>query len=359
MPKPKTGETKKEYMDRCIPMMIEEGMENKQAMAACASMFGEKKGLFELPEPERFAKAISLNEKQGKITTAFMTMFYPTPNNEMSGWVQEIYDVDGYLIVCERNDYYRVDFSEADGKYEFTPRSEWTSVEREIQWIEKALQGNHLKTISKTDDELRVANYIVLFGGRDLEWLRSGKNPDGSKGEFFTEKTDFESSYTKAGVFHIDWEHGAGKRLDGKDAPGEDDVLGVVDWRTAKKDSHGIWVERALSRRNEYVKLLEELIDNGLVGTSSQAVSTGIKRNKAGEILKWPLRRDTLTFTPAEPRMLSDNALSAIKTLSELVPDLKALLPEAAVSGSGQAADSKTLQLQAEAWLYLNNEVQS
>jgi len=42
--------------------------------------------------------------------------------------------------------------------------------------------SNPLKTISKSDDELRVGNYAVLFGGRDLT------------GEFFTAKTDFSSS---------------------------------------------------------------------------------------------------------------------------------------------------------------------
>ena len=39
---------------------------------------------------------------------------------------------------------------------------------------------NTLKAISKTDDELRVGNYIALFGGRDLE------------DEHFTSDTEFE-----------------------------------------------------------------------------------------------------------------------------------------------------------------------
>jgi hypothetical protein len=81
---------------------------------------------------------------------------------------------------------------------------------------------NELKAISKTDTELRVGNYIALFGGKDLE------------GEHFTPETDFTSSYTKTGVLYVDWEHGLGKKIDGKSAPGPDDVLGYVDWKTAK-----------------------------------------------------------------------------------------------------------------------------
>ena len=63
------------------------------------------------------------------------------------------------------------------------------------------MESNALKTISSTDDELRVGNYIVLFGGRDLEGIASdAKNADGSLGEYFTKDTQLESSYTKAGV---------------------------------------------------------------------------------------------------------------------------------------------------------------
>ena len=49
------------------------------------------------------------------------------------------------------------------------------------------MEGNHLKTISKTDEELRVGNYMVLFGGKDAE------------GDYFTPEKEFESDYTKTG----------------------------------------------------------------------------------------------------------------------------------------------------------------
>ena len=40
---------------------------------------------------------------------------------------------------------------------------------------------NHLKTLSKSDNEIVVGNYMVLFGGKDLV------------GEFFTKNTRFDS----------------------------------------------------------------------------------------------------------------------------------------------------------------------
>jgi HK97 family phage major capsid protein len=193
-------------------------------------------------------------------------------------------------------------------------------------WRERGKATNALKAISRTDDTLRVVNYIVLFGGRDLEGtLSDHKNADGSVGEYFTPETILESQYTRTGVLYVDWEHGQ----DGsKGAPGAEDVLGIVDWTTAKRDDHGVWVERALNRRNEYMRYLEQLIDAGMVGTSSEAQADQVQKAADGKITRWPLKRDTLTVTPMEPRMMSENVLQAMKALHLATPEPEAA-PEA------------------------------
>ena len=48
MPTPKDGEKETDFMERCVPMMQDEGMPNKQAVATCMNMFREKKGFFAL-----------------------------------------------------------------------------------------------------------------------------------------------------------------------------------------------------------------------------------------------------------------------------------------------------------------------
>ena len=186
--------------------------------------------------------------------------------------------------------------------------------------------SNALKTISKTESEIRVVNHMALFGGRDLD------------GEHFTKDTDFESSYTATGRLYVDWEHG----LDhDKSAPKSDDILGYVDWSTAKIDEKGLWVERVLNRRNQYMRYIEPLIDAGMIGNSSEAVPELVQKTKEGEIKKWGLKRDTLTVNPAEPRMMTQNVITALKSLAMVFPNLKALLPQDAAGIEASAADQE------------------
>jgi hypothetical protein len=169
---------------------------------------------------------------------------------------------------------------------------------------------NTLKTLSSTKDELRVGNYLVLFGGSDLA------------GEFFTKNTHFESSYTDLGVLYEDFEHGMDAEDGGND---ENNVLGIADWKSAKVDDNGIFVERVLNRRAEYMQWLAQLIDMGVMGSSSAAIPGKTRRKSSGEIVEWPLMRDSLTVTPMEPRMVTTNILTAAKALAEAFPHSKSL----------------------------------
>lgn len=186
---------------------------------------------------------------------------------------------------------------------------------------------NNLKAISQSDNELRVANYIILFGGEDLS------------GEFFTKNTEIKSAYTDLGLLYVDFEHGFDYEDTGND---QNNVLGFVDWKTAKIDDKGVFVERVLSRRSEYVKFLEELINAGVIGTSSQAVSGKAVKKSTGEIIEWPLMRDSLTVTPMEPRMVGENVLSAAKSLVQLFPGSKSLRE---LTGIKEQSQQKNIEL--------------
>lgn len=171
-------------------------------------------------------------------------------------------------------------------------------------------EKNALKAVSQTDDEMRVGNYIVLFGGRDL------------MGDYFTKGTDLTSNYTMLGTMYVDFEHGMDPDGLGND---QDQVIGLVDWKSAKVDDVGVYVQRILNRRADYMEFLSELIDAGVIGTSSACIPGKSLRSNDNEITKWPLMRDSLTVTPMEPRMLDQNVLAASKSLARVFPHSKSL----------------------------------
>lgn len=267
---------------------------------------------------------LSLDEQAQQVRNAWRAAYpiEPTQVRSNDSWVCEIYD--DHVIVDEGGEYYQVAFTRAGDDFTFAPRSEWKEVERKTEWIAKSIQmqvieghRNPLKSISVTPDEIRMGNYIVLYGDenhRDLEFLRSGPNPDGSLGEFFTKSTKLDSIYTKSGVLPIDWEHGEAPDPGG---PPQDELLGYVDWKTAVSDSVGVFVQRVLKRAGKYAEALQILLDAGILTNSSAAIPERVVVKNTGEIVSWPLRADTLTVMPCEPRMMTQNVMHAIKTLTE------------------------------------------
>lgn len=268
---------------------------------------------------------MSLEDKLEKLEAALTAAIQPAlADGETTG---ELDVFDTYAVVDINGRKYRLDYSidEAGNLTvgERQPVEDQPEVEPEVEAepLDEPVKSNAFKSIAKSDDELRIGNYIVLFGGLDLT------------GEQFAKNVDLESSYTKSNLLAVDFEHGM-------DTLDQDEVLGRVDWKTARRDERGVFVERVLNRRSQYVQWLESLIDEGLIGNSSEAVSTGVERvtiDGKRTITRWPLKRDTLTVSPAEPRMLSSNAYQAIKSLEGVMPSLKALvIPEVAICATEQ-----------------------
>lgn len=172
----------------------------------------------------------------------------------------------------------------------------------------------HLKMIEAetTEDWLVMDGPLFLFGGEDLT------------GEYFTPETDSRSAYTDTvGRLPIDAEHGFKIT---PDYPGRDEILGYVDAGTIRDEKYGRLARHLLDRRNAYVQqVFEPLARAGLLGSSSEAAPEGVAKDRNGHILRWPLKRQSLTVEPAEPRLLSEHQLEVIKSLGESFPALKTL----------------------------------
>lgn len=189
--------------------------------------------------------------------------------------------------------------------------------------------ANNLKTLGLTPDEWRVGNYLVLFGGQDLT------------GEHFTTKTQFESEYTKTDTLIEDWEHGLQPDNVG---PTVNEPLGKVLWKaTATVDDVGVFVERVLNRQNEYLEALRKLQEEGVIslGSSSEAVPMLVEKSNEGEITKWGLKRDAVTVTPCEPRMLDTNKLASLKQIvgEKIFAQFKSILT---LSEDGHGEDERS-----------------
>jgi hypothetical protein len=266
-------------------------------------------------------KAMSLSEIENEV----VKQWYEYVESKQ-GWIWKVLP-DALILNGEGSYFMKVPYTKVGDKYVFGEpikvEMDFKEPERESEEEAPAYEptDNSLKTISMNDTELRVGNYLALFGGRDLEGIAHGKNADGSLGEYFTQKTIFESDFTTSvGRLPVDWEHGS---VNDSVEPGRDEILGYVDWSTAKADANGLFVERVLNRRNKYISMLETLIAEGLIGTSSQAIPSKVSKAMDGAIEKWPLMRDTLTVNPMEPRMLGQNAISVIKSLADEVESFK------------------------------------
>jgi len=143
--------------------------------------------------------------------------------------------------------------------------------------------------------------------------------------------------------------------------PGRDDVLGYVDWKSARIDDKGVWVERVLNRHNEYMEFLEVLMEQGVIGTSSEPVQSGAKSASNGEIIAWPLEADALTVMPMQwqQKWEQENVLRAMKGLAGLDVAFKALLPDqdntdeptGQEPSTGDAGASREAELAAKAGL--------
>lgn len=195
--------------------------------------------------------------------------------------------------------------------------------------------ANTFKIADKTDDTLTLEGYIAIWGD---------ENTLDADGEYFHSGTDFKSTYTENDTVLVDWEHGLKPDRD-VEQPGRDDPLGRIQWLTAQKDNIGLLARAVLNRRLRYVRdFVEPLAAAGLLGGSSEAIPDRVRKNGAA-IDAWPLRRHTLTVSPADPRQLSEYQYSVIKSLSSDYPALKSMLPQVAEDATAEATGDAEIKI--------------
>lgn len=134
-----------------------------------------------------------------------------------------------------------------------------------------------------------ITGYIALWGNPALLDL---------DGDFFTRDTDFWPD--KIGFPRpLTWEHGQDGAFKARA------VVGSID--SLSEDDLGLVYHAALDRNSKYRKVIDKLIADGALGTSSDSAPQYVIREQRGKgawLKQWPLFSGALTASPAEPRML-------------------------------------------------------
>lgn len=181
--------------------------------------------------------------------------------------------------------------------------------------MERQRTGIAIKAMDEAT--ITIGGYGVVFGGVDLTGEQFAKDCD-----FWLEKLP--------GSRPVLYDHGGEPTLKAA-------VLGAT--TKIEADEVGLWVEAQLQRSAQYADYVLELLQAGVLGYSSGALSHLVERVQgpgATVIKSWPIGEFSLTPTPAEPRTLG---VAEIRALAEFAEGLRAWLPEGAGDAPAAGAD--------------------
>lgn len=141
-----------------------------------------------------------------------------------------------------------------------------------------------------------VRGYSMLWGDENLVDVES---------DFFTKQSNFWDAELKGVVRPLTYDHGQDPKTANTSVIGEIKTFGDDEW--------GRWYEAQLNRNMAYRSFLDQLISERALGTSSDSAPQYVIRKKSANgnfwLAQWPWFASALTTTPAEPRMLREDAL--------------------------------------------------
>ncbi|KPL80230.1 phage major capsid protein [Herpetosiphon geysericola] len=240
-----------------------------------------------------------------------------------------------HAVIRLGNTFYEIDYTVDADCVTLAERAQWRAVE--LTWTPS------LEVKSLGDG--RVGAYLVLFGSAEQHDLSDAR-------DYFTKSTDFWLD--RWPTIPMLYDHTLGLPAD------FEPVVGA--WTTKTIDSIGVWAEGELEKAHKYKAMIQRLIDEGKLKTSSDSAPHLVRRKRAAknthEVVRWPLLAGSLTTTPAEPRLLpvatiksAYKALGLPEPLKETTPmTLQELLAAAKTAiAKGDLDEAAQLTAQAEA----------
>lgn len=149
-----------------------------------------------------------------------------------------------------------------------------------------------------------IKSYTFLWGSPKLTDVEI---------EYFTPETDFWDESQK-NTRWLTWDHGQDESFKADTRIGQ-----IVDYGD---DEIGRWYEAKLDRSHKYRKMIDRLIEQGALGTSSDSAPQYVVREKTGKatwLKQWPWFASALTDVPCEPRMIG--SIEVLKSMGIVLPD--------------------------------------
>ena len=153
-------------------------------------------------------------------------------------------------------------------------------------------------------DEIR--GYMNLWGDPDLIDVEA---------EYFTRDTNFWDDTLGQSPRPLTWDHAQDKSMRADPRIGTINEFG--------DDDIGRWYVAKLERSHLYRKAIDALIDERVLGTSSDSAPQYVERVRTGKstwLKTWPWFAGALTEAPAEPRMI--DTVEYFKSLGITLPDI-------------------------------------
>lgn len=196
-------------------------------------------------------------------------------------------------------------------------------------------------TSIKLLDGNRIGGYGVVWGSPEQKDL---------EGDYFTPETDFWLEWFPVENRILTFDHTMsplppGVPMDSK----KDWVIGHV--KSIKTDDYGLWVECILDEHKDWLQSVKDLIEQGVLHYSSEAVSHLTERKSDGWLKSWALVGFGVTHHPAEPLTRPVNLLKRVHELNDVISVYKSLnatraleaLQSEAVQATGEQDGTKSV----------------
>lgn len=179
----------------------------------------------------------------------------------------------------------------------------------------KSMNMDYVKSIGSLAQDLAV-KYVARDEIKGYTFLWGSPKLTDVEIEYFTKDTDFWDGVLGKNPRPLTWDHAQDETFKAHPVIGQ-----ITDWGD---DELGRWYVAKMDRSHKYRKMIDALIEKGVLGTSSDSAPQYVNRVKTGKatwLKEWAWFASALTDTPAEPRMIG--SLEYLKSLGVALPDTR------------------------------------